>query len=235
MKKENKLSKTEILLQRLTYLSHYSSALDYDYESGYSCQYECDNHCHHRIITQTKVKSISSSFISELLNDKAFTHHKPALELSEIEEYCVDRFFRSAGMLDSDNWKVNVSSGYYGEEVSGCTIELDFSSKLEDLFKLSDLDKIKFVLQEEYGHTIDLVESKTSFEIINVAVSEVEFGNQNHLRKLNKRAVTEYLKHSGIMCICHRVNGKLHILDGYHRMAAANQSKTLEVKVIVLS
>jgi len=51
--------------------------------------------------------------------------------------YSINRILVIKGLWKKENWKINISNGYYGEEIESVTIENKLAIKLQELIKES--------------------------------------------------------------------------------------------------
>lgn len=153
------------------------------------------------------------------------------VKLNDFDRYCIDRLLVARKIWDTDNWEVRVCGGYYGQEIEG--VFLRNAEKIEnevtELLKLSDSDKIKYVLNLEYGYILDVLENKT-FEICEVNKTDIVFGQEGHYKKLNKDIVEKYQNYELPRGVCVWDDLKYRVIDGYHRISACQDKK---IKIIL--
>ncbi len=227
-KKEiNTLSEVVYKVLHGPYGYSYITGVSYDY-SRTSCNCEAE-YCNCTKITNTVVESVDLNSISNQLT----------AEITDpISKYCINRLLVINELYSSNNWKVNVVSGYYGEEVHGCTLQPNCQqtliSQIQELENLNDIDKIKKILEFEYGFLLDQLKACSSVSILEVPLSKIRPFNQDYSRKVSKKDVGFYLDCKIPRAICSK-NGALYaVIDGYHRMTAAIQQKMKTVSIIVL-
>lgn len=208
--------------------------LDYTYDR--SACVGCEDYC--------RCTSIINATVSELDFNRLVTAFIESIKgrntiSNEIDEYCIDRIFHASKLKDKGSWIVDVGGGYYGQEVFGCSPNPKVIEKLIDTLKsmleLSDIDKVKACLKEEYGYVLLQLQELKEAAVISVLPSVIEMGNDTYARKLEKEYVEQYNKYElprGIVI----VNGKdkYRLLDGYHRMTSAINQALKKIKVIVL-
>lgn len=215
---------------------------------GSSCE-KCDGYSRCRRIISTRVESVD--FVS-IMNS-----YENETELSEIEEYCLDRILRIEKLYDNDSFEVNTCRGYYGDEIESVHIVFDIKesikNKLIEISALSDIDKIKKILEYEYGYLLDSIKDASSVEIKEVAFDSIKIGNESYHSKIKDFEM--YKSYEGPIAICSSVNDNIlrkhpslvsfnkkliesqdyyRIIDGYHRYSAAKLNKKDVVKIIVL-
>lgn len=212
--------------------------VEYDYErSACTCDaYERGDYCRCTTIERAWVESIDI----EKVIDKLYT--KYCKEHSEINEYCFDRICSALKIYDKDYYEVESCWGYYGEEVDGVYFENEekIFNSYNELLKLdSDIEKIKYVLELEYGYLLDRVSIKTSAKIEVVNTEKVKLPQQEYFMKLSKEVIEDYKNRKLPVAVCIKEKDRFHdvfdryiLIDGYHRFIA-NKDKNVN-KIIVL-
>lgn len=217
----------------------YYHGVDVDYErtscGGSSCD-KCDGYNRCSRIISTRVESVDFNAIINSYTDQT--------KLSEIEIYCLDRILRIEKLYNKDSFEVNICSGYYGDEVQSVNIVFDvkesIKSKLNEISNLSDVEKIKKVLEYEYGYLLDSIKYAKSVEIKEIPFDSIKVGNESYHSKIKDFEM--YKDYEGPIAICRIGIGVSHfkeinfysIIDGYHRYSAAKLNKKDVVKIIVL-
>lgn len=193
-------------------ISHYYFEIDYDIfrpcENGDDC-------CKNDICRCGKIQNIAIKF---LYMEEVVDVFKTALlgekhEWTDVENYCFGRLFTSLKLYEPNKYKVNVVDGYYGEELDSvvCIDGWDeFEIEFKKMMELSDDDKIRFVLQKEYGYLLDVFKN-ASFELRLVNYSDIITP-----RDL-KRTEGDCYDFSSATAICKQIGDKYKIIDGHHR------------------
>ena len=126
-----------------------------------------------------------------------------------------------------NNWNIDICGGYYGEELNGVNICKNIAKKIEDelniAFSIDGLnDRIEYLLFLEYGSLLPELE-KCDYEIVELYKSDIVFGSNNHYNKVKQKDLTHYDENSydGIRGVVLDKDGKLRVIDGYHRIHAA--------------
>ena len=209
--------------------------VDYDYErSRCHCN---DDYCRCTTIERAWVESIDVKDIVHKL------YKKYCKEPSEINEYCFDRICTAFKIYDKDYYEVESCPGYYGEEIGGVYFENEEQAVNEynELIKLeSDIEKIKRVLELEYGYLIPRVANKTSAEIKVVNTEDIRLPQAEYFIKLSKEVIEEYKDRKLPVAVCIKENDKFLdafdkyiLIDGYHRFMA-NKDRNVN-KIVVLN
>jgi len=155
-------------------------------------------------------------------------------KLNEIDHYCINRILTILKVWDPDNWDINVSSGYYGEEIQSVELKYGIAADIEDqlnkiLFDLKTTkEKIEALLILEYGYILQKIQN-CNYRIETVAKNKIIF-QREHYQKLDRAAIKAYEDYSLPVGIVFEDNNTHTLIDGYHRIAA---SKTDKIKVFV--
>jgi hypothetical protein len=229
----------------------YTYCTDYDYNTEYSCDtsgcYD-EGICRCGRIENAVVKSVNLSSLTEEIYSQLMPENKKSRKresrISEIlyggsivDKYCIYRILVVNRVFLTDCWEVNTTSSYYGDEVDSVTIEPStlnkINSQCEKLFSLETLsDKLKYVLELEYGYVLDDVKD-CEFELVSIYKNHIDFKklSQNHIRNvkmedLSHYSISNYYLPRGI------VRGEIDnykIVDGFHRIIASNDKKSFGV------
>jgi hypothetical protein len=212
--------------------------VDYDYDrSACTCEaHEWLDYCRCTTIERAWVESIN---IKEVI-DKLYT--KYCKEHSEINEYCFERICMVMKIYDKDYYEVESCPGYYGEEIGGVYFEKEeeLVNTYNELLTLgSDMEKIKYVLELEYGYLLDRVKFKTSAKVEEVATEKIKLPQQEYFVKLSKEVIEDYRNRELPVAVCIKEKDRFHdaydryvLIDGYHRFVANKEKATM--KIIVL-
>lgn len=212
--------------------------VDYDYDrSPCTCDaYENGDYCRCTTIERAWVESINVKLIVNKLYKKYYK------EPSEINEYCFDRICRALKIYDKNNYEVESCGGYYGEEIDGVYFEDEekIVNAYNELLKLEgDIEKIKYVLELEYGYLLDRVSNKTSAKIEVVDTEKIKLPQQEYFMRLSKEVIEEYKNRKLPVAVCIKEKDRFYeafdryiLIDGYHRFVA-NKDRNVN-KIIVL-
>lgn len=205
--------------------------VEYDYErSGCHCDaYETGDYCRCTTIERAWVEEIYISSVVSKLYKKFCREH------SEINEYCFDRICHALRIYDKDLYEVETGGGYYGEEVYGVYFdneEMIYTACTVMLGLSSDIEKIKYVLNMEYGYLIDRVAGTTSAVIQEVDTKKINLPQQEYFIKLSKEVIEEYKDRKLPVAVCIKNENKYILVDGYHRWVANKDRDTIEIVVL---
>jgi hypothetical protein len=86
----------------------------------------CGSICRCQRIINTKIKEINVFDVTKTI----INNYKQ--KLNEIDHYCINRVLTILKVWDPDNWDINVSSGYYGEEIQSVELKYGIAADIED-------------------------------------------------------------------------------------------------------
>lgn len=227
------------------------SVIEYNYNREYYCdQTGCDEEgiCRCSSIVEIQIKSVDILFLTDLIYSDLLPFDKTSknreIKLSEllyggetVDKYCIHRILSINKAYETINWELNIIRGYYGEETDGFNMDSylfkNINSQIEHLYSIDKMsDKIKYVLELEYGYLNDLVQN-SNFEIISIYKTDIDFKslNNNHLFMAKQENLTHYEENYYNLPrgIVKKVNGGYSIIDGYHRIEAISGRKRFEV------
>lgn len=224
-----------------------SYLLDFNYHTEYSCTSNdrdniCDPYCKCGTIVDIEILNIDFSTI-DIVKDYFE-------EFKLIDQYCIDRILKIYNFQDPSLWEINVCSGYYGQEIESASfINMHkLADKIKEFILIEmDLDKIKFILELEYGYILDSLKKASTVAIkssnIDYLKSSIQL-NENYSNKLNKENLEYYsqkmdnnMNFDFPFFIAQEKNGQLFLIDGYHRFLSLKKKITnkKKIKYIVLS
>jgi hypothetical protein len=222
----------DLLNNRYTF--GYGTEAEYDYDYHRECEngsYCCDNdYCRCGTIINASVLSIDPERVVAILS---------APLRSTMQRYCVDRLLRITGAFSINSWEVNITGGYYGEEVHGVKLHDDIKNtiinELIALDKLSRTDKVKKLLELEYGYVLPRLKEASSIKISKVAIGNIKFVNDSYTKKVAAKDINIYNGYKLPRAVCTKSGSTYSIVDGYHRMVAAMNNKEKNVSIIELT
>jgi len=207
-----------------TYRNAYDKwfGVDFDYDTYHACQ-SGSNCCDDDYCRCGQIQNIR---ITEVM----FYETLPSLKkLKLINQYYLDRAIRLSGVLKPDNWEVTVCSGYYGEETNGASLDYnarkDLETYLQEGDKLSDADKIKKLLEIEYGYVLDILKPFNKVRLVEKSPKSLFIFNDHYYGKIDPKM---YKDHPLPVCVARKEGSKYVVIDGYHRLAAAMKNKTVK-------
>lgn len=216
--------------------------VEYDYErSQCTCNaYEDGDYCRCTTIERAWAESINMKLVIRKL------YEKYCQEPSAINEYCFDRICTVFKIYDKDYYEVESCGGYYGEEISGVYFEKEsqiVDAYLQVLNFKSDIEKIKFVLELEYGYLLERIKNKTIAKIEMVNTDSIVLPQQEYFVKLDREVIEDYKNRSLPIAVClkekeivseffDRYNYRYVLIDGYHRFVA-NKDKRIMIIVVL--
>lgn len=222
--------------------------VDYDYNTRYSCHESgCDkegicrcSEIYNERITNIDLVSLTEHFYSNIVDtkSKAGKRNQKLNKLfyggDEIDKYCINRILTIYKVWDKNLWYINTCGGYYGEEIDSIILKEDLFQKIIeeiDIILLSESisEKVKYIIQLEYGEVLDNLKNQ-EFEIIEISGVDIDFNltNPNHLKLVKEKNLDFYKDFPYICGIVKKVENKFKIIDGYHRLFT-NKNKTIKV------
>ena len=224
--------------------------VSYDYDTIYSCEESGCNeegicrcgHITNTYLNKVDVSAIVTNIYSEIFDNSISTKRNNVINSlwgisSEIQKYTIDRILRVNKIWKPEFWNINVSGGYYGQEIDEVILiedmVLKINSQLEMAFQIDNLsERVEYLLTIENGFILDDIKDK-KYHISVIDIDDIIFSNTEHKRKV----VIEELEHysdrnySGIRGIVKKDGIKLKLIDGYHRLSKT-ENKLVKVLVI---
>jgi hypothetical protein len=201
--------------------------IDYDYDrSGCTCD---EDICRCTTIEDRWINNIDVNQVKS----KLYNQHKT--QNSIINEYCFDRICHIFKIYDKDCYEIEVVNGYYGEEIEGIWFnnEEEVFNAYNKLCQLdSDIEKIKYCLELEYGYLIDSVKSAVKMKLIDVSPNEIYLPQMEYFKRIDKDVVDAYKRTALPIGVCVKNDNHYKLIDGYHRFVATKDRE--KVLIIVL-
>ena len=201
--------------------------VDYDYErSGCTCD---DWPCRCTTIEHSWIDNINVNDVIKKLYD---THSRTN---SDIDEYCFDRICSAFKIYDKDYYEIETRNGYYGEEVGGIYFENEekiFNSYYEVIALKTNIEKIKYCLNLEYGYLINSVESANLVHVLRVSPRDIYIPQTEYFIKLEKNVIEEYKDRKLPVAVCVRDGDNYRLVDGYHRFIANKDRNKVDIIVL---
>lgn len=215
-------------------ISHYS--FDYDYDVYRACENGADccryDFCRCGVIQNARILKLPSNILETYMDEfrpplkekspKKYTVTKKQ-PWSDLEMYCLDRLFIINQMYDLNKYRVYATGGYYGEEIGGVNIEdSTFRADVNKMLNMPDNEKIRFVLNREYGYLLPELE-KADFVIEEINYADILPPDDY------RRTVGDCELRSAIIGVYKRLGDKYRIIDGHHRWKKAQTFPRIEV------
>lgn len=225
--------------------------VSYDYDTIYSCEESGCNEegiCRCSCITNTYLNKVDVSEIvtdiySEIFDNSISTKRHNVINslwgISEdIQKYTIDRILRINKIWKQEFWNINISGGYYGQEIDEVVliedVVLKINSQLEKAFQTDNLtERIEYLLEIENGFILeDIKNGKYNISVIDI--DDVVFSNTEHKRKILIEELEHYSdrNYKGIRGIVKKDGLKWKLIDGYHRLS---KTENKLVKVLIIS
>lgn len=185
-----------------------------------------DSPCRCQTINNVKLTNIDVEEIA-----KCFSVSKDV-----VLQYCIDRILTIHKIYEEDCWDVNTGRGYYGEEIRSITIK-EYSKFIKPLMGLfdceTDVEKIKYVLTEEYGYLLDSLVNCSRASVKTVPIKSIILGANDYYKKITGEKWYENRTLPQIVCTPVDSN-RYRIIDGYHRYGTACKIGKNTIKVVVI-
>ena len=224
--------------------------VSYDYDTIYSCEESGCNeegicrcgHITNTYLNKVDVSAIVTNIYSEIFDNSISTKRHNAINSlwgisEEIQKYTIDRILRVNKIWKPQFWDINVSGGYYGQEIDEVVliedVVLKINSQLERALQIDNLsERVEYLLTIENGFILDNIKDK-KYHISVIDIDDIIFSNTEHKRKV----VIEELEHysdrnySGIRGVVKKDGLKFKLIDGYHRLSKT-ENKLVKVLVV---
>ena len=201
--------------------------VDYDYDRT---ECVCDNdYCRCTQIINTRIDDIHVNKVVEAL------YHKHGKTDACIDSYCFDRICYAFRVYDKHLYEVETCWGYYGEEIDGVWFDNEekiFNAYQEILALDTDIEKIKYCLNLEYGYLTDSVNSATSATVVEIVPNNISIPQTSYFRKLRNDVLEEYNNRTLPIAVCLKDEDNYRLVDGYHRFVANKDKETVRIVVI---
>jgi hypothetical protein len=155
---------------------------------------------------------------------------------NEILIYCIDKIVRLA-KINEDSFDADVKHYYYGEEIMGIylneSIEKYLHENISKLKLISNIDRIKFVLNLEYLYLLDILKDTSEAKVQEIHMDKINF-NKDYIKRIDisdDNYGEEFTLPRGIFL---KTNDHYKLIDGYHRIAKAKSMEKNKVKAIVI-
>ena len=201
--------------------------VDYDYERS-ACHCD-DDYCRCTTIEHAWIDNINVNEVIKNLYDR---HSRTNLD---IDEYCFDRICSAFKIYDKDYYEVETGPGYYGDEVYGVYFENEekiFNAYYEVIALKTNIEKIKYCLNLEYGYLIDSVESASLAHTLRVSPGDIRLPQTEYFIKLENNVIEEYKDRTLPVAVCVRDEGCYRLIDGYHRYIANKDRDKVDIIVL---
>ncbi len=233
--------------------NRFNYCINYDYTTSRSCDESgCDTEgiCRCGTIENTSidgvdVRKIRDQIYNELypnnLSNKRNSKISDILGFNEslIDRYCIDRILTILKIFNTQNWDIEIESGYYGQEIGDVTLNESIFDKLksncESIYSIVDhCEKIKFILNLEYGFIPDHIKL-TKSEIIVLNKSDILFEKLNgkHINLVKSKNLEFYSdkQYDLPRGIVKKYQDGYKIIDGYHRMLSSSKDCVLVFQI----
>lgn len=198
-----------------------------DTESSRPCMQSdspCEGMCQCSVITSARITDTHELAPDKLdlrvmaEGAKSSTAFKP----SDIEDYCLQRLMVMHGCYSAEGYDIKIGPGYYGQEISELTLKThdELERDICALLALpTEVAKVMYVLNLEYGYIADWVKEANDVEIVFMPLRSVIPASSMMIKREKSYCYPLYpIKPVGVMA-----NGML--LDGQYRLATLLSEK----------
>ena len=224
--------------------------VSYYYDTIYSCEESGCNeegicrcgHITNTYLNKVDVSAIVTNIYSEIFDNSISTKRHNAINSlwgisEEIQKYTIDRILRVNKIWKPQFWEINVSGGYYGQEIDEVVLiedmVLKINSQLERAFQIDNLtERVEYLLTLENGFILDDIKDK-KYHISVIDIDDIIFSNTEHQRKIIIEELEQYSdrNYSGIRGVVKKDGIKFKLIDGYHRLSKT-ENKLVKVLVV---
>lgn len=217
--------------------------IDYDCDYQYNCEAEgCDSICRCGKIKNLTIINLNFGLkdlhINKFYKDKANRKRSKPYNKTPIESYCFDRLMRIYKTYDKSLYKLLIGYSYYGEEVYDFQFEnMDsFCNSVKKVLSLDDeVDKIKYILNEEYSYILDSIKDVESVSIENVNLNKICLNNDYSMRLKKDAGQNNYNFEPEVpVGVLLKSGNDYRLIDGYHRFTTLKSLNQSQASYIVL-
>jgi hypothetical protein len=168
-------------------------------------------------IARIKKYSVSDVEINKVYLDKKNKLKEKFYKVSTVEKYCVDRLLRIYKTYDKNLYSAITSC----DEILGVWFEHEAKliDSIENLLNLeTDIEKIKFVLSEEYSHPLDTIKCTQRVYEQTLDISAINLDVDYLSRHKKDVSLKTYNFEENVpVGIVGSFGGSYIMVDGYHR------------------
>lgn len=232
--------------------SDFQWMISYDSELIYSCEESGCNEeglcrCGKLVnisLKEVDISEISTEIYSRLFDNSVYTKRNNSINslwgiTPEIDKYTIDRILRINKVWKPEFWDINITGGYYGQEIDEIVLVEDIVQKLktqlELAFEVNNLkERIEYLLELENGFILDDIKEK-DYKVSIIDINDIIFSNTEHQRRIIIEEIEHYSdeNYKGIRGIVKKdKSNKWKVIDGYHRLS---KTENKLVKVLIVS
>jgi hypothetical protein len=211
----------------------------YKYDNAYDCDDSCfQDICRCSTIINTNVYKVDISDIVDKIYEEIFDNTKSISRngiinsllygIDDLDKYLIDRILTIYKVWDNNNWDIEITNGYYGEEIGDVKLKENIADKIEDdIINITSLgslnEKIEFLLKKEYGYILTELEN-LNYKLIKIQKNDIIITNKQQLDLVNSKDLEYYLdkNYNKIRGIVTKKGDKYRLIDGYHRITSTD-------------
>lgn len=227
---------------------NFKSSLLYHCDTQRDCKsYGCDEICRCSTITNARVVVVNFTSLVSSIMDIYFKNSKSTSRNfkintiiggvnRDVEFYTIDRILRINRVYRPECWEIQITAGYYGQEIDDIILKpdiaLNIESQLLTAFEIVNLKlRVEYLLNLEYGYIIDDLKNKDYF-ISEIPFDSIEVGSDYQKTLASRNYLSHYSdsNYNSFRAIVIQKDDKFRLIDGYHRCSSTENKS---VKVIV--
>lgn len=234
---------------KLSKIDFYYYGIDCDYNSYYNCEQNGCNEegicrcstVYNETITDIKLSSVVKKIYDNIYDNSSETKRDNTLNQvlygigKDVNYYIVDRIVRNYKLWLETNYDINITRGYYGEEIGSICLKENIANKIEEeiynTLAIGTLkDTIEHLLYMEYGSILPEL-NDCDYELATVDKKDIIFSSISHHNLVKKKDLEFYsdVNYNSIRGIVMKIGDKYRLIDGYHRTHITTEN----VKVLI--
>lgn len=151
----------------------------------------------------------------------------------EVDIYTFDRIFRINKVFSPDVWSIDISNGYYGEQIDGCflheSIVENICNQINESMNILNLsERIEYLLKLEYGYILDDIH-ECQYRVDFINRKDIRFNNY-YRKEVNKCKFYSDNVYKNIRAVVLKKEDYYQLVDGYHRFVSSD-SDTIKVLI----
>lgn len=227
----------------------YSGGIDYDYDrvEAYDHDERCANdYCRCTTLENFVINSVDATLFVRTI--------KEYLDIDSDNDFFTNDIVKVCESLRTEDFEFNTTGGYYGDEFDSIKLEnYDVINKIANIFSIKAYRKeklkqinlstedigvveedyvldeyVKKILTDEYGYVLDSLKG-SKFKIVEIETKDVIFPQREYNEFVKSQNLSSYKNRKGICGLVKIVNGKYHVIDGYHRINANKNISKINV------
>ena len=221
-------------------MNRYNWYYKFDYDIEYS-DCICDDFiCRCKKIVKVELNDITISTVVDGLLSKFKLNPNEFNSKGKFTIYCLTKIAICLNLNNKDNFYVDKSMGYYGEEVDGIYLNNNVESDLNRIYKIfrkcqSNIQRVNFLLELENGYILNDLKDKAKVVFEKIPINAITINTDRY--GIVKSKDIEYLdkEHPDYSGVVLKQDGGYRLIDGYHRYVWLHKNNKKEANYIVIS